>query len=73
MKMNNHKCHLLISGNKNEQMWVKIESETVWESNTIHLLGMAVDYDLTFEKHLPELYKKANRRRNKTVNFMKGS
>ena len=32
MKMNNGNCHLLISGNKHKQMWVKRGSETIWEN-----------------------------------------
>ena len=60
MKMNNDKCHLLISGNKCEQVWVKTGNETIWESNTFHLLGMTIEYDLKFGKHLFKLCKKTN-------------
>ena len=52
MKINNGKCYLLISGNKREQRWVKTGNETIWESNTVHLLGMTIEYDLKFGKHL---------------------
>ena len=52
MKINNGKCYLLISGDKREQRWVKTGNETIWESNTVHLLGMTIEYDLKFGKHL---------------------
>ena len=39
-------------------MWVKIRIKIVWESNTIHSLGMKIDYGLTLEKHLSETYEK---------------
>ena len=47
MKINNGKCYLLISGNKREQRWVKTGNETIWERNTVHLLGMTIEYDLS--------------------------
>lgn len=62
MKMNNDKCqHLLISGNKHEQNGMIIRSETISESNFIHLLVMILDYDIQFEKHLWWVYKKVNK------------
>ena len=48
MKMNNEKCHLLISGNKDEQMWVKKGNKTIWNSNTVNL-GMTIYHDLRLE------------------------
>ena len=40
MKLNTDKCHLLISGNKNEYMWSKLDENIVWESNDVELLGL---------------------------------
>ena len=51
MKRNTDKCHLLISGNKNECMWVKLDDDTVWENNDIELLGVTIDNNLRFNKH----------------------
>ena len=31
MKLNTDKCHLLISGNRNEYMWVKLDEDIVWK------------------------------------------
>ena len=59
MKLNTDKCHLLISGNKNEYMWAK---KTVWESNDVELLGVAIDNNLRFDKHVSNICLKANRK-----------
>ena len=37
MKINTDKCHLLISGNKNEYMWAKLDRGIVCESNDVEL------------------------------------
>ena len=46
-----NKRQLFISGNKYEQIII-VGGETIWKSNIVHLLGMTIDYDLDFEKHL---------------------
>ena len=33
MKLNQDKCHLLVSGYKHENVWGQIEDEIIWESN----------------------------------------
>ena len=43
IKLNTNKCHLLILGNKNEQMWAKLDRDIVWESNDVKLLGITFD------------------------------
>ena len=43
MNLNTDKCHLLISGNRNEYMWAKLDKNIVWESNDVELLGVAID------------------------------
>ena len=52
MKLNINKCHLFISGNKNEQMWAKLDRDIVWESNDVKLLGITLDNNLKFDKHV---------------------
>ena len=32
IKLNTNKCHLLVLGNKNGQMWAKIDRDIVWEN-----------------------------------------
>ena len=62
MKLNTDKCHLLISGNKNEQMWSKLDRDIVWESNHVKLLGITLDKNLKFNKHVSNICSKANRK-----------
>ena len=40
MKLNTDKCHLLISGNKTEYMWAKLDQDIVWESNDVYFLEL---------------------------------
>ena len=49
MKLNTDKYHLLISGNKNEQMWGKLDRYIVWESNDIKLIEITLDNNLKFD------------------------
>ena len=62
MKLNTYKCHLLISRNKNEQMWTKLNRDIVWESNDVKLLGITLDNNLKFDKHASVICSKANRK-----------
>ena len=52
MKLNTDKCHLLISGNRNEYMWAKLDEDIVCESNDLELLGVTIDNNLRFDKHV---------------------
>ena len=61
MKLNADKCHLLISGNKNEQMWAKLDRNIVWESKDVKLLGITLDNNLKFDKHVSNICSKANK------------
>ena len=62
MKLNTDKCYLIVSGYKNEQVWTNIGKDLIWESNDIKLLGIAVDRNLKFDKHVLKLYSKANQK-----------
>ena len=62
MKLNTDKCHLLISGNKNEYMWSKLDEDIVWESNDVELLGLTIVHSLRFDKHVSHICLKANRK-----------
>ena len=66
MELNTDKCHLLMSGNKNECMWVKLAEDIVWESNDGELLGVTIDNNPRFDKHVSNIYLKANRCLNKS-------
>ena len=62
MKLNTDKCHLLISRNKNEQMWARVDRDIVWESNDVKLVGNTLDNNLKFDKHVSNICSKANRK-----------
>ena len=42
MKLNKDKCHLLVSGHKYEDVWVKMGDEKIWETAKQKLLGMEI-------------------------------
>ena len=60
MKLNEDKCHFLVSGNIHEHLWIKVGSELIWESSEEKLLGMIIDKNLNFDTHLRKLCKKAS-------------
>ena len=54
MKLNQEKCHLVISGHKHESIWAKIGQTKIWESRKQKLLGVEVDSSLNFVSSLCE-------------------
>ena len=58
MKLNQDKCHLLVSGYKNENVWANIGNEKIWESSKQKLLGLAIDRNLNFNEHVSSLRRK---------------
>ena len=52
----------MISSNKNEQMWAKLDGDIVWESKDIKLLGITFDNNLKFDKRMSNICSKANRK-----------
>ena len=52
MKRNTDKCHLLISGNKND----------IWQSNDVELLRVKIDSNLRFDKRVSNICFKINRK-----------
>ena len=62
MKINAEKCHLFISGNKFEQMWVRIRDDMIRENRTAKLLRITIGNELKFDEDLTNIYIKANRK-----------
>ena len=60
MKLNNSKCHLLITSRSPEIFWAKVGSQVIWESHEQKLLGITLDKRLKFDKHVLNLCKKAS-------------
>ena len=68
-KMNSDKCHLLVAVHRFEQIWGKIGTDQIWESNSVKLLGIAIDNYLKFDKHISLLCGKANRKLSALATF----
>ena len=52
MKLNQDKCHLLVSGCNNENVWANIGNEKIWESSKVKLLSLDIDRNLNFNEHV---------------------
>ena len=62
-KLNQDKCHLLVSGRKHETLWAnKIGETKIWESNKQKLFGVVIDRNLNFDEYVFDLCKKAGRK-----------
>ena len=64
MKLNSSKCHLLVCGHKNECMICKVGNSQVIETHLVKLLGMKIESDLTFNRHMEVVCKKASQNLN---------
>ena len=62
MKLNQDKCHLIISGHKSKEIWAKIGQTKIWESKNLTLLGVTIDSKLNFHEYLISLCKKAKKK-----------
>ena len=62
MKLNDDKCHLLVSGHKYENVWAQIGKAKIWESKTQKLLAVEIERTLNFDEHVKSLCKKAGRK-----------
>ena len=62
MKLNQDKCHLLVSGRKHETVSAKIGETKIWESNKQKLLGVVVDRNLNNDEYIFYICKKAGRK-----------
>ena len=62
MKLNDDKCHLMIFGEKSNDLSIKIGSTTITESREEKLLGVTLDKQLSFKTHVQSLCKKASQK-----------
>ena len=62
MKLNEEKCHFIISGHKYEHIYAKIGKIKIWESNQVKLLGINIDRNLKFNIHASTLCAKTGRK-----------
>ena len=73
MKLNQDKCHLLISGYKHENIWTQIGDEIIWENNKQKLLGLQINRSLSFNEYVSSLCKNAGKKLSvpvRLLNFM---
>ena len=59
MKLNQDKCHFMLSSSSPEHFWTKIGEQVTWASYQEKLLGVTLDKELKFDKHLLSICKKA--------------
>ena len=50
----------MLAGNTPEFLWIKVGENLIWESSHKKLLGLTIDKNLNFEKHLSVLCKKVS-------------
>ena len=62
MKLNQDKCHLLVSGFKHENVWATIGKTNICESKKHKLLGVEIDRTLNFDEHIASLCRKAGKK-----------
>ena len=62
MKLNQDKCHFIVSGHKHENVYAKVGETLIWEEKQVKLLGIELDSRLLFDKHVLSLCKKASRK-----------
>ena len=60
MKLNQPKCHFIAPSHSPEELWIKVGQHVIWESKQERLLGLDVDKQLKFEKHVQIICKKAS-------------
>ena len=57
MKMNSHKCHLILSSN-DENKKIELNGEAINNTQVQNLLGVHIDYKLNFDAHTESLCNK---------------
>ena len=62
MKLNQDKCHFLLSGHKHEMIWANIGQTKIWESRKQKLLGIIIDRDLRFDEYVLNQCRKVGRK-----------
>ena len=60
MKLNQDKCHFMLSSRFPEHIWTKVGEQVIWASSQEKLLGVTIDAELKFEKHILDICKKAS-------------
>jgi len=67
LALNADKCHLLVSGFKYEAMYASVGDALLWEENSVKLLGLFIDSELSFNNHVKIICKKASQKLTATL------
>ena len=70
MKLNQDKCHFLLSGCKHEMIWSDIGQTKIWEGIKQKLLGIIVDRNSRFDEYVLNQCKKTGRKLTRICKFM---
>ena len=62
IKINEDKCHFLLSGYKHEKMFANTVQSRIWESGKQKLLGVTINKHLKFEEHIVKQCKKSGQK-----------
>ena len=62
MKLNQIKCHFIMSSNSAEPFWMKVGEQSIWEFDHRELLGVIVDKKLKFDKQIESICKIAKQK-----------
>ena len=71
MKLNTDKCHLLVSGHRYEEMWIRVGQDRIWEDKEAKLQGVCIDNQLKFDHHVSDICLKVNRKLSALVRMSK--
>ena len=64
MKLNESRCQLLVCGIKEEVVIANIGNSSIIETHEVKLLGVTIDRELKFKKHVQSIYSKAGKKLN---------
>ena len=69
MKLNTDKCKVIIAGQKDHQVSIRIGESEILEQNKVDLLGIELDNELTFSDYLNKQIGKANSKLYSIIRF----
>ena len=53
---------MLVSGYKNKAMYASVGDALLWEENSVKLLGLIIDSELTFDSYVQMIFIKASQK-----------
>ena len=71
MKLNQDKCHFLISEHKYQTLFVNVGETKIWESNQQKPLGILIDRDLKYDEYVLSQCKKSGKKLTALIRISK--